>query len=241
MSEHSAAVLEVLVATAEPDDEGRLISREPLYRFLLDRFDIPDPQSRRLRTSVVRELTAAGLVRRLGVRGPRVEILPAALADGHHGHGTDLALGPAVSYDEFAAAVEGDLDEPALSRHRVEQAFLRRFLLAGRAVAPCAFCGLSVTADLLVAAHVRRRAELSREQRLMFDQVAVLACALGCDALYERGYVAVGQDGRLQVASMQPSAVASRLAELARRPFQVAGALQEQLLAEHRASRFRGA
>lgn len=211
LSEHAAAVLEVLIATAEADGNDRLVSREPLYRFLLDRFDIPDPQSRRVRTAAVHELTDAGLVRRHGVRGPRVEVL-AALGDGDAAAaGGGSAPEPAVTYEEFAAAVERDTDAAAEGRRRVEQAFLRRFLLAGRVVAPCAFCGQSLPAGLLIAAHVKRRAELAHKQRLAFDQVAVLACTLGCDSLYEQGYVAVDPGGALTVATDVEPAVAERL------------------------------
>ncbi|OHV48902.1 hypothetical protein [Pseudofrankia sp. BMG5.36] len=54
--------------------------------------------------------------------------------------------------------------------------------------------------NLLVAAHIKKRAACNEEERKDFDNVAMLACLLGCDGLYERGYVAVGPGGQLLVA-----------------------------------------
>jgi hypothetical protein len=229
LSKHASAVLEVLTATAEYDEDvDGLVSREPLYRFLFDRFGIPDPQSRRVRTDVVRELTEAGLVRRLNVRGQRVQLLHVDTAAP-----TEQPGDAPVSYDEFASAVDEDLDAAVDGHRRVEQAFLRRFLLAGRAAAPCAFCGLEFPAGLLVAAHVHRRAELSREERLAFDQAAVLACSLGCDSLYERGFLAVRADGKLSTAVDGTAPVTERLALLVGRAVDTGGPLRRELLARH--------
>lgn len=209
LSEHARAVYDVLLATASRDGAGRLVSTEPLYRFLLDRFGIPDPESRRLRTRLVRELAERGLVRRDNVRGRNVVLL------GVDDHGTGPeGDGPDTGYDAYADAAAADLDAGTAATRRVEQSFLRRVLLGGRPGAPCAFCSLLLPADLLVAAHVKRRADLTREERLDFRACAVLACALGCDALYEAGYIAVGADGLVVTARTPPGPLADRLAAL---------------------------
>lgn len=75
LSETAQAVLDVLTATAQPDEQGRPVSTETLYRFLMQRFGLPEAQARRLRTQAMQELRDAGLVRRLEERGPRVELL----------------------------------------------------------------------------------------------------------------------------------------------------------------------
>jgi hypothetical protein len=238
LSEYAAAVYDVLVATARPDAAGQLVSNEPLYRFLLDRFGIPDPQSRQVRTRAVRELTEAGLVRRLGVRGRRVEIL---VADGTGGSAS--SPGPAQhdgpDYDEYVAAVDRDLDAPSEASRRVEQAFLRKVLLGGRTAAACAFCGRTLPADLLVAAHLRRRADLSRDERLRFRDIAVLACTLGCDAFYELGYLSVDEQGLLLVSSAVHPDLAAHLVALGGRTFANTSSAHRQYLAEHRSTRFR--
>ena len=55
---------------------------------------------------------------------------------------------------------------------------------------------------------------MSREERLDFGACAVLACAVGCDALYEAGLFAVGEDGTIVVARTMPGPLADRLATL---------------------------
>lgn len=153
----------------------------------MDRFGVPDPPSRRLRTRLVRALADRGLVARDNGNGRTVVLLgrdgPAAAGeDGGGGGGRGGGGGAPVDHGAYADAAS--LDVPTEASRRVEQAFLRRVLLAGRPSAPCAFCGLVWPAGLLVAAHLDRRAGMSREERLDFRACAVLACAVGCDALY---------------------------------------------------------
>jgi len=89
-------------------------------------------------------------------------------------------------------------DQKTLTTIRLEQAYLRKNLLRGRLTAPCAICGEQYPARLLIAGHIKPRTESSEEERLDFESNAMLTCALGCDALYEWGYVVVGPDGRIQ-------------------------------------------
>lgn len=92
---------------------------------------------------------------------------------------------------------------------------------------------------LLVAAHLKARASLSRAERLRLRDVAVLACALGYDALYERGYIAMGAKGRLLTAGPTGSqALDARLTALAGRQSEAQGPGRDPYLAEHRASCF---
>ena len=164
LSEHAQAVYDVLLATASRDATGRLVSKQTLYRFLEARFELQDSASRRARTVAVRELTLQGLVLRDNVRGRTVELLPVgdeALADG------------APTFDDYDAAIGPELDAAVEVTRRVEQAFLRRVLLQQRSEAPCGFCGLLLPADLLIAAHLKRRAELTRTEKLDFRAVAV--------------------------------------------------------------------
>lgn len=60
-------------------------------------------------------------------------------------------------------------------------------------------------ARLLVAAHIAPRHALSDEQRRRLDDVAMLACALGCDALFEWGYVTVDEHGTLRAGMDAPT------------------------------------
>ena len=75
-------------------------------------------------------------------------------------------------------------------RERLEQGFIRDLLLDGRSFGPCALCGEDYPIQFLVAAHIKRRAECSAEEKRNPHNV-MLACKFGCDELFERGYVHV--------------------------------------------------
>lgn len=86
---------------------------------------------------------------------------------------------------------------------RKEQHSLRRKLLRGRENAACDLCGKELPAGILVAAHIMPRRGLPEKERKDFDSIAMLACSLGCDKLFEDGYVAVDGSGRI-VAAREP-------------------------------------
>jgi hypothetical protein len=89
----------------------------------------------------------------------------------------------------------GETDREAFVTQRVEQSLLRAQLLAGAPEAACAMCGEVFPSRLLVAAHIKPRSELADDERWDFARVAMLACVLGCDALFEHGYVTVDSEG----------------------------------------------
>ncbi|MCX6499543.1 MAG: hypothetical protein NTU93_12205 [Arthrobacter sp.] len=84
--------------------------------------------------------------------------------------------------------------------HRAEQRYLRQALL-DRFGSRCAICGRVLPENLLIAAHIKLRSETDEAGRLDFDAAAMLACSLGCDALFELGYITVDIDGRVRPAS----------------------------------------
>ncbi|WP_026555590.1 HNH endonuclease [Arthrobacter sp. 35W] len=88
-------------------------------------------------------------------------------------------------------------DDPGMTTIRVEQAHLRKHLLRGRQNAPCSICGEDLPARLLIAGHIKPRGKCTEEERMDHERSAMLICALGCDALYEWGYIIVGEDGRI--------------------------------------------
>lgn len=89
----------------------------------------------------------------------------------------------------------GETDAQTIGRRRREQGRLRAYLLGGRAVADCDICGRELPERLLVAAHIVPRAQLDDEHRKDFASIAMLACSLGCDDLFEFGYVIVDGAG----------------------------------------------
>jgi hypothetical protein len=125
---------------------------------------------------------------------------------------------PADPLDEQAAvaAFDGELERTARRAQRGEQAALKRALTPA-GIGRCALCGRSLPAAFLIAAHIKKRAQFSDDEKRDLANIAMLACTLGCDAVYEHGYVTVAPGGALQV-----SPLAAGIPE-------VAGYIQERL------------
>jgi hypothetical protein len=90
------------------------------------------------------------------------------------------------------------LDIPREAQSRLEQGYLRKSLFGRRAVATCCLCGNEFPVDLLIASHVKKRSFCSLAEQLDFENVAVPMCLMGCDALFERGYIFVDEHGLIR-------------------------------------------
>ncbi|MBB2900489.1 hypothetical protein FHR75_001277 [Kineococcus radiotolerans] len=98
--------------------------------------------------------------------------------------------------------IMASLDGTAQATVRREQAPLRRRLLKGASTGLCALCGAQLPTDLLIAAHIKPRSECSDAEKADLDNIAMLACLFGCDALYENGYISVDATGRIVAADV---------------------------------------
>ncbi|WP_410666199.1 hypothetical protein [Amycolatopsis sp. lyj-84] len=98
-------------------------------------------------------------------------------------------------------APDGPTDGTRTTSWRREHPSLKRRLveLAGDT---CGLCGESFPASFLVGAHIKKRAHCTEEERKDFDNIGMLACVLGCDSLFERGYISVGEDGTIIVSNI---------------------------------------
>jgi hypothetical protein len=105
--------------------------------------------------------------------------------------GEDRDESPEPKLDEDALQDLLDLDAKYQVQGRKEQARVRRLLLGSKNVAACAFCQQSFPVDLLVAAHIKRRADCSQIEKKDFKNNVILLCKFGCDDLFERGYIVV--------------------------------------------------
>lgn len=104
-------------------------------------------------------------------------------------------------------------DVIALARLRTEQSDLRRYLLAGRAAAKCSVCGTLYPRSLLIAGHIKPRSLCTEDERRDFKASAMLICSVGCDALFEWGYIVVDDTGTVRVGKdPETSAVADAVA-----------------------------
>jgi hypothetical protein len=91
-------------------------------------------------------------------------------------------------------AYEGGTDKVITGILRREQGALRARLFGGKSEAQCAICGREIETDMLVAAHIKPRSVCSETERLD-SNVVMPACLVGCDALFEKGYVFVDGEG----------------------------------------------
>lgn len=133
----------------------------------------------------------------------------------------------------------GELDSRAEVKVRNEQATLRQLLIGNKEVGTCALCGVIYPVELLIAAHIKKRAVCTDDERRDLRRVAMLACSLGCDILYERGWITVDQNGRI-LAAQTDHAFGDRLQELAGARCTAHSEDSEQYFAWHRSNIFRG-
>ncbi|MGY5001061.1 hypothetical protein [Streptomyces griseus] len=137
----------------------------------------------------------------------------------------------------------GPLERSAERAQRGEQAHLKRALLPGP-TGECALCGRSLPAAFLIAAHIKKRAACTDDEKRDLQNVAMLACLLGCDGLYERGFVTIAEGGQIQVSPLAASApaVAQHIEDhLVDRTTPWWTPAREQYFAWHRVHTFRSA
>lgn len=93
-----------------------------------------------------------------------------------------------------------DLDARRETLQRTEQGFLRDYLFSGKALALCAICRREFPIELLRAAHIKRRADCSTEEKRDYKNNVMATCTFGCDELFERGYLTV-IDGTVRIST----------------------------------------
>jgi predicted restriction endonuclease len=74
-------------------------------------------------------------------------------------------------------------------------------------MAKCDLCGREFPVELLIAAHIKQRAQCSNLERQDEANVVMSACRLGCDELFERGYISVNDDGAVIASEAIQSSV----------------------------------
>ena len=137
----------------------------------------------------------------------------------------------------------GELDVRAQVKVRTEQGKLRRLLADNRETAPCALCGDEFPLEFLVAAHVKKRAACTDDERRKLRDIAMLACSFGCDVLYESGWVTVDETGCIQTVDLGKLPAGSlklRMQHLAGRRCGAHREASEPYFAWHRTTTFVG-
>jgi len=108
---------------------------------------------------------------------------------------------PALDYDyavsdvtlaEAQSDIQNQSTDGVASRPtRLEHKYIVRSLFQGKLTGQCCICLNEFPRHLLVAAHIKKRSVCSTAERLDISNIAVPMCRLGCDPLYEHGYLSV--------------------------------------------------
>jgi hypothetical protein len=133
--------------------------------------------------------------------------LPVPVLDGSPVLSSLGELGPGETEDPGFLVLGGDLDARVLTSVRREQRKWRARRLGHAAVADCSICRSTLPVDCLRIAHIKRRSECSEQERR--DEANImLACTLGCDHLFELGYIYVDVRGVIRAAGRAAGAPA---------------------------------
>jgi hypothetical protein len=194
------------------------------------------------------KLAAQGSVRisveELGHRSSFVGAVLAALPDARFVDNPTRVVIREVRSSQLAKDPSfGGLDGTAEVKVRREQAQLRTMLAGKRQRARCALCGHEFPMELLVAAHVKKRSVCTDAERLDLSNVAMLACSLGCDALYEQGWIAVDNSGLIRTVlldELSDDNFRDRLARLAGLRCAAHHEASEPYFSWHRSTVYRG-
>ena len=135
--------------------------------------------------------------------------------------------------EPFEGYVGGAGDRLAIVAVRAEQRFLRDQQLR-RWGSACSLCGRSLPEELLVAAHIKHRSACSENERMDTRNVAMLACLFGCDALFELGFVVIGEQGIIERGHRGSEQVADRIGHIVGRRCPAHGDKSRQYFEWHR-------
>lgn len=127
-----------------------------------------------------------------------------------------------------------------VATRRAEQSRIKAVLLPGDD-GECALCGRVLPRAFLVAAHIKKRAACTEEERWDIQNIAMRACLLGCDSLFEHGFITVDSNGDLQVSAQAATTptVAKHIDDLAGRHVPWWNPDREKYYAWHRDNTFK--
>lgn len=81
---------------------------------------------------------------------------------------------------------------------RAEQGYLREKLFGNKFTEKCSICGRELPIEFLWCSHIKKRSMCSLEELLDFDNIVTPMCKLGCDDLFEKGFIGV-KDGFITI------------------------------------------
>ena len=84
------------------------------------------------------------------------------------------------------------LDRETITRQRTEQHILRTYLLKNKKSGICAICDKDYPIKFLATAHIKKRKDCTDYEKRDLN-VVMPACHLGCDKIYEEGYIFIDE------------------------------------------------
>lgn len=103
-----------------------------------------------------------------------------------------------IDEDDLDDEFEGEVNGVALTTVRREQAWLKARAFGHDPMLTCELCGEWLPRKLVRAAHIKRRADCTDAERRRRRNNIMAACTLGCDDLFEHGFVYVDERLRIQ-------------------------------------------
>ena len=76
------------------------------------------------------------------------------------------------------------------SSRRLEQGFLKKILFGNKTIETCACCKNEFPVSYLITAHIKKRSHCDLDER-KDKNVVMPMCKMGCDEIYEKGYISV--------------------------------------------------
>lgn len=63
----------------------------------------------------------------------------------------------------------------------------------------CGICNKEYPINLLITAHIKKQTHCTFEEKLDYKNIVMPMCKMGCDDLYEKGYIFI-RDGKVMKA-----------------------------------------
>ena len=97
-----------------------------------------------------------------------------------------------IIYQRKLEKITGDTDIDSITKTRAEQKILSDYLFDDSEHNYCAICSKHYPNRLLVAGHIKKRKHATKRERLDLN-IVMPVCKLGCDELFEHGYIYVDE------------------------------------------------
>jgi hypothetical protein len=96
------------------------------------------------------------------------------------------------AYEEVLSKLQSleETETEIISKRRLEQGYLKSNLFGKKTIGTCAGCKKEYPVSYLITAHIKKRAFCEPNERKDLNIVMPM-CKLGCDEIYEKGYISV--------------------------------------------------